>query len=311
MSIRTSQIEKENVKLKESRAIKSAELLGLSRALGFYDKDVQNPDHMAKYFLSFKANILFWVFRVIRKISYDTLERSYPGFYWYSQVRTKHIDAVLKESIAAGLEQFVILGAGFDSRAYRFKDKLKGVRIFEVDFPGTLLCKKQRLTKLYKFLPDYVTYVPIDFNSQSIKDVLFESGYDPNKKTFFIWEGVSYYLPEESVDSVLEFIATNSAYDSSVVFDYVIGSFIKGDYSTYGSQKLAESWEKIEEPGLSGIEDGTTDTFLKERGFNIISDLGPEDLERIYATNKDGKQLGHIFGCMRIAYASVNEYNTK
>ncbi len=292
--------------MKENKAIKSAEIIALTRAIGFYDKDVQNSDHLAKSFLSFKANILFWFLKVLQKICPDTLERSYPGFYWYCQVRTKHIDAVLKESVATGIEQFVILGAGYDSRSYRFKDKLKGVRIFEVDFPGTLFFKKQRLIKLYNSLPDYVTYVPIDFNSQSIKDVLFDSGYDPNKKTFFIWEGVSYYLPIESIDSVFEFIAKNSAPDSLVVFDYVLSSFIKGDYSTYGSQYLAGSWVKLGEPGLSGIEDGATDTFLKERGLNIISDLGPGELERIYAASKDGTQLGRVFGCMRIAYASVN-----
>jgi methyltransferase (TIGR00027 family) len=292
--------------MKEDKAIKSAELLGLTRAIGFYDEGAQNPDHIAKNFLSFKANLLFWFMRVLQKISYNTLERSYPGFYWYCQVRTKHIDAVLEESIAVGIEQFVILGAGYDSRPYRFKDKLKGVRIFELDFPGTLFRKKQQLIKLYNSLPDYVTYVPIDFNSQAIRDVLFNSGYDPEKKTFFIWEGVSYYLPKKSVDSVFEFIARNSAPGSFVVFDYVLSSFIKGDYSTYGSRKLAESWEKIGEPGLSGIEDGATDTFLKERGLNIISDLGAGELERAYAASQDGTQLGRIFGCMRIAYASVN-----
>ncbi len=116
--------------------------------------------------------------------------------------------------------------------------------------------------------------MPIDFNSQSIKDVLFAEGYDPNKKTFFIWEGVTYYLPEDSVNAILEFVAKNSPSNSSIVFDYVLRSFIEGDYSTYGSKKLADGWKKMGEPGLFGIEDAKISSNKCKKGLNVISDLG-------------------------------------
>jgi methyltransferase (TIGR00027 family) len=291
----------------ENKAIKSALVVTLLRALGFYDKDAQNPDYMAIHFLTRKFKFFLWLLRMIQKVGVGKsfLENSTPGFYWYFQVRTKHIDTLLIDSVNSGIEQFVILGAGYDSRPYRFREELKGIQIFEVDYPGTLSVKKQKLVKLYNSLPEYITYVPIDFNSQSIKDILFKNGYDPNKKTFFIWEGVSYYLPQESVDAILKFIANNSPSNSLIAFDYALRSFIEGDYSTYGSKKLAKSWKKAGEPGLSGIENGKTDYFLTERGLSIISDLGPEKLEHIYATGPDGKQMGRIWGCMRIAYASV------
>jgi methyltransferase (TIGR00027 family) len=288
-----------------NKAITSAAIVAAVRALGFYDKDARNPDYMAISFLSRKFKIMVWVLRIVQKIGKGFLERSSPGFYWYFQVRTKHIDAILKKSISSGIGQIVILGAGYDSRPYRFKEKLSGIRIFEVDFPGTLSSKKQKLIELYDSLPEHVTYVPIDFNSQSIQDVLLVNGYDPDMKTFFIWEGVSYYLPEKSVDSILEFVVNNSSSASLIAFDYAIRSFIEGDYSTYGSKKLADTWKKMGEPGLSGIEDGATERFLNERGLSIISDLGSGELEQIYATRKDGKQIGRIWGCMRIVYASV------
>jgi methyltransferase (TIGR00027 family) len=286
-------------------AIASATIVAAVRALGFYDKDARNPDNMAISFLSRKFKFIIWFLRIVQKIGKGFLERSAPGFYWYFQVRTKHIDAILKRSIVSGIDQFVILGAGYDSRPYRFKEKLSGIRIFEVDFPGTLSFKKEKLVELYGSLPEHVTYVPIDFNSQSIKDVLLENGYDPDMKTFFIWEGVSYYLPKKSFDAVLEFVANNSSPASSIAFDYAINSFIEGDYSTYGSKKLADTWKKMGEPGLSGIEDGATDRFLSSRGLTIISDLGSEELEQIYATRPDGRQIGRIWGCMRIVCASV------
>ncbi len=289
----------------ENKAIKSASIVTLIRALGFYHKDAQNPDYMAILFLSRKFKFLLWLLRMIQKVSSGFLENSAPGSYWYFQARTKHIDALLTDSINSGIEQFVILGSGYDSRPYRFREELKGIQTFEVDFPGTLSVKKQKLVQLYNTLPEHITYVPIDFNSQSIKDVLFKNGYDPKKKTFFIWEGVSYYLPQESVDAVLKFVAQNSPSNSLIAFDYALSSFIEGDYRTYGSEKLAKSWENVGEPGLSGIKDGGTDSFLTERGLSVISDLGPEKLEHIYATGPDGQQLGQVWGCMRIAYASV------
>ena len=290
---------------KKNRAVRSATIVTAVRALGFYDKDAQNPDYMAILFLSRKFKIMVWLLRIVQKIGKGYLERSAPGFYWYFQVRTKHLDAILEKTINTGIEQLVILGAGYDSRPYRFKEKLNGIRVFEVDFPGTLSSKKQKLLKLYRSLPNHVRYIPIDFNSQSIKDVLLENGYEADKKTFFIWEGVSYYLSNKSFDAVLEFVAKYSLPNSSIAFDYAIRSFIEGDYSTYGAKKLADTWEKMGEPGLSGIEDGATDRFLRERGLSIISDFGSDTLEKIFATSKNGEQIGRIWGCMRIVYASV------
>lgn len=213
---------------KANKSIRSATVTTAVRALGFYDKDAQNPDYMAISFLSRKFKIIVWILRIV-----------------------------------------------------------------------------QKLVELYGSLPKHVTYIPLDFNSQSIKDVMLESGYKPDKRTFFIWEGVSYYLPNNSFDAVLEFVANNSASTSLITFDYAIRSFIEGDYSTYGSKKLADTWEKMGEPGLSGIRDGSTDRFLNERGLSIISDLGPEELEQIHATNEGGRVPGHIWGCMRIVYATV------
>ena len=87
---------------------------------------------MAKSFLGIKHTLILWYLKAIIKVRRNALERITPGFYCYFQARTKHIDAVLVESINSGIDQLVILGAGYDSRPYRFREKLKGVQIFEV-----------------------------------------------------------------------------------------------------------------------------------------------------------------------------------
>lgn len=302
-STNTPMIEK--LRRSKHKATKSAEVVTAIRAAGALDSDLRGSDYLAKHFLGSKYQFLYRIVRLVYPVFKWIFELRIPGAFWYFQVRTKHIDVVLARAINDGIEQFVILGAGYDSRPYRFYEQLKGISIFEVDLPGTQRRKKEQLNKLYGSLPDHVSYIPIDFNSQSIEGVLIDSDYDPMKKTFFIWEGVSFYLPEDSVNNVLGFVKKYSCSGSSIVFDYTLRSLIDGDYRTYGSKILVEQWKKMGEPGVFGIEDGATERFLHERGFEVISDLGPEELERLYVTGKDGKQKGRMWGCMRIAYALI------
>ena len=225
--------------------------------------------------------------------------------YCFVNARTKHIDATLTEALNSGIEQFVILAAGNDSRPYRFREELSGIRIFELDFPGTQKQKKDMLSKLFKTVPDHVTYVPIDFNSQPLKEVLEAEDYDYGKKTFFTWEGCANYLPKTVVNSVLEFAAKNSPAGSSIVFDYVTRSFAERDYSAYGAKRYAKAFERMGEPCLSGIEDGEVDTYLRERGLSVVSILGPADLEARYLRKLNGTLQGRLPGFFRVAYAEV------
>jgi len=90
---------------------------------------------------------------------------TYAAFF-YVNARTHYIDAALKKAAADGATQAVILGAGFDSRAYRFRASHPQVRFFEVDLPATIEAKKKRVAEALGALPDYVRYAPIDFDTQ-------------------------------------------------------------------------------------------------------------------------------------------------
>ena len=93
-------------------------------------------------------------------------------------VRERHIDEYLKTCLAHGVQQVVILGAGYDARAYRFDEFKRGVKVFEVDHPATQQAKLKKLAKIFGGVPQYVTYVPIDFNTQTLEQRLRECGYD-------------------------------------------------------------------------------------------------------------------------------------
>ena len=136
-------------------------------------------------------------------------------------VRKRHIDEYLKTQIEAGIQQLVILGAGYDARAYRFDALKNGIKVFEVDHPASQKDKLKKLTKIFGQIPEHVTYVAIDFNEQELANRLFECGYSKDLKTLFIWQGVTQYLTPAAVDDTLRFITENSRKGSAVIFDYV------------------------------------------------------------------------------------------
>jgi methyltransferase (TIGR00027 family) len=133
------------------------------------------------------------------------------------------MDDYLGACLRAGIEQLVILGAGLDSRAYRIEGLKGQVRVFEVDHPATQAAKLAKLTKLFGALPAHVTYVPIDFDAETLEK-LFDFGYSRQHKTLFIWEGVVHYLTAEAVDQTLSFVSKHSGAGSSIIFDYVYTS---------------------------------------------------------------------------------------
>lgn len=148
-----------------------------------------------------------------------------PGFHEFFLARTRYIDDILKKCITDGLEQLVILGAGYDSRAYRFEE-LNNIRVFEVDHPATQSVKKQKLHEIFRMLPDHVTYVPADFHKNNLQSCLSKNGYDRHLTTLFIWEGVTMYIEAEAVDETLLFISKNTGKGSSVIFDYTYNEVI-------------------------------------------------------------------------------------
>jgi len=194
-----------------------------------------------------------------------------PGFHEFFLARTRYIDDFLLESIGNGLEQLVVLGAGYDSRAYRFDELKSKVKIFEVDHPATQNVKKEKLKEIFKKLPAHVTYVPVDFQKENLGSSLARNGYDNRLRTLFIWEGVTMYIDSESVDKTLLFISKNSGQGSSVIFDYTYPEVIDGTYERVEAKGWLKIAEKSNEPLLFGLQNNHVEQFLAERGFGNIA----------------------------------------
>ena len=213
-------------------------------------------------------------------------------------VRTRYIDAVVEEALKAGATQIVILGAGLDSRAYRFAGVGSGVRAFELDLPQTQRYKKQRVTELLGSLPANVTYVPIDFARQDLKEVLTRSGYDAGKKTIFVWEGVTMYIPEAAVDATLRFVATTASSGSQIVFDGFTESRIKNPSPE--AKTLDARVAAVGEPFVFGFPENR-EAFVAKRGLVVLSDVAIGDIAPRYLPKGNGFTLAGVNRLLKAA----------
>src|SRR5580704_8862973 len=198
-------------------------MVAAGRALGAREPDpsMRNPDSLAEKLLGPDELALIQEHAVGRALSNPEVAVGYEamGTAIMMLVRTKFIDEKLRQALAAGARQYVILGAGFDTRAYRFKDLLKDVKVFEVDSEATQTYKRKRAEATIGPPPQNLTHVSIDFNRDQLMESLVRAGFDAAVKTFFTWEGVSMYVAEEGVRATLSMIAT-TAPGSTLVMDY-------------------------------------------------------------------------------------------
>jgi methyltransferase (TIGR00027 family) len=212
-------------------------------------------------------------------------------------VRTRFIDDQLRSAFAAGADQVVILGAGFDTRAYRFADLLQGKSVFELDFPSTQQIKKRRLAEAGIRVPAGVTFAEIDFKRDSLPEVLRAAGYDKTRRTFFIWEGVSMYLTESAVRETLLAISRNSAPGSVVVMDFAGQSMIEflQRFPSLSQHDYTTRWG---EPWIFGLPDGHERQFFRDCGLQLKETLSFFDSKAVqpYLQRSDGTSLGNIRG---------------
>ncbi len=235
-----------------------------------------------------------------------TIKEKYfvPGVYEYVIARTKIFDHFFKEALDEKVDQIVFLGAGYDSRSYRFREKLGTTKVFELDIQFTQNHKKQCLSNADINIPDQVSFVPINFNTESIADALLSTDFDKNKKTFFIWEGVTFYLSAEAVDATLEFVNSNSKSGSYIAFDYT--ALWPGIMDAYGVKELIDfnSENQSGESGVSfSLNEDLISTFLMDRGFEISEYMIPGEIEKSCLTIKDETLFGHVTGSFRIVKA--------
>ena len=200
----------------KGRPSKTSVYVAAGRAIGAREPDpsVRNPDSLAERLLGSPAGLGVdhpAVHALGQDYAKAIQDKEVLGSVIMMMIRTRFIDDCLRRAIEAGATQVVILGAGFDTRAYRLTDLLKDTTIFEVDRPQTQEVKKRRVAEALGGAPPNVAYVPIDFQHDNLGEVLARHGHDPACRTCFIWEGVTMYLPAAAVRATLEFVGPHAS----------------------------------------------------------------------------------------------------
>ncbi|HUH66494.1 MAG TPA: class I SAM-dependent methyltransferase [Syntrophales bacterium] len=265
----------------------TAEIMAFHRATEMLRPEDERvcQDPFAVKFLSQEWAEIFTERQRLTALAIESAKK-FPGINGAVVARARFIDEIVLQYVEEGLAQIAILGAGYDSRAYRIQEIKENVTVFEVDDPSTQEIKIERLIKIFGEKPGHVRFVPIDFVSDDLKTRLMEHAYDPQKRTLFIMEGLIFYLPAQVIDRIFTFIAKHGGFSGAVVFDYLPPSVINGTSDRTEVQNFRKDLENYGEYLRFGLESNELATFLMQRGFELKKNINAPDLRAKYFPGK-------------------------
>jgi methyltransferase (TIGR00027 family) len=184
---------------------------------------------------------------------------------------------------------------------------MQTTRVLEVDAPPTQQRKRACLQQVHISIPPHVSFVPVDFETDNLREVLTAAGLDRASRTLFIWEGVSYYLSAAAVDNILACIITLASVGSSLAFDYAaISTEVLGDTGVQDFRKLMQA-RHADEPTRFYLRTGAIGAFLSERGFHIIEHLTAADMTKRYLAPQRYADSGQVSPLFCLVHARVVE----
>jgi methyltransferase (TIGR00027 family) len=271
--------------LEPRRSSFSAEVVALARALESSGAEGGKlfEDPLARSFLSPRLSALLHLLRlpVLGAVLLGIADRITPGARGFPVARTRYIDDALIADLGNGLDQVAILGAGFDSRAYRIAG-IEQTRVFEVDHPDTQARKRECLGRVLGEMPTHVRFVPIDFDGEALGEAMSASGFRRDRRTFFILEGVTEYLSDRTADMIFRYIAGAAKRGSKVAFTYIDRGALDGTRQFPGSRALLAHNLRGREPFTFGFDPSELGGYLADRGLELIEDVAGAEFEARY-----------------------------
>lgn len=204
--------------------------------------------------------------------------------------RSRLAEDELARGYRQGVRQYLVLGAGLDTFAYR--NPYADLKVFEVDHPSTQAWKREQLRNSQIEPPASLTFVPVDFETQSLAARLTEAGFRMDLPVVVSWLGVSMYLTRDAVMGTLQLVARRCALGSSIVFDYLPTLESLDPLERPAHLLMAESVARIGEPWISRFDTQAFVTELRELGFSRAQSLGTTELNaRYFADRSDGFRI--------------------
>lgn len=237
---------------------------------------------------AFRENLDATLAQIAAKAGADAAQKSFRAARSSMLARSRYTEDALSHAMARGIRRYVILGAGLDSFAWRRPDLATTVEVFEIDHPASQRWKQQRLRELGLDQPSNLSFLPIDFERQTLLEGLRDGGYPLGEPAFISWLGVTQYLTREAVLGILKQVATLGA-GTEISFTFIVPQalWIGDDHGMFpiATASAAASGE----PWISFFEPGELTSRLQELGFTHVAHFSPHDANALYfAGRSDG-----------------------
>ena len=224
--------------------------------------------------------------RLLAWFMVDILLRALKPLIMAPIVRAKFCEDRVEQSTAEGIQQYVIIGAGYDSFAMRRTDLANKLTVFELDQTATQQEKRLRMKESGIPEPENVRFISADLNKEDIFEVLVQSGFDTSKPAIFSWFGVTYYLPLNTVKKTLRKVAEKAAPGSELLFDYLTELSCTPEKWRKNQTKLAHSVAAKGEPLITGLDPDQIEPFVRECGFIEVENPQISEIERRYFSDR-------------------------
>jgi len=216
--------------------------------------------------------------------------------------RSKYAEDELGKAVQAGVKQYVVLGAGLDTFAYRHPNVEDGLHVYEVDHPATQDWKKSLLRNASIVVPESMIFVAVDFETKALADGLRDAGFRFDQPAYFSWLGVTLYLTYDAIFETLRFVASLPK-GSAITFDYGLQRSLLNPIELAVNEYFSQSIAEQGEPWLSFFEPDRIRDDVRKLGYADVEDIGPDELNaRYFARRKDGLRTG---GGVRLMCARI------
>ena len=217
-------------------------------------------------------------------------------------VRSRFAEDELQRAVQDGITQYVVLGAGLDTFAYRNVYETQGLRVFEVDHPSTQQWKRTLLANAAIRIPDSLTFVPVDFEHTKLRDGLARSSFRFDQPAFFSWLGVMVYLTDDAIFDTFGFIATLPR-GTGIVFDYSLKASLLAPIDRGIREVNGDTVTKLGEPWVSFFDPVELTARLRQTGFSRVDDWPLAALTKRFLADR-GRRLP-LSGTSQLMYAEV------
>lgn len=272
--------------MKDGTASRTADIAAATRAR--HDLRAAQPVFVDPFAIELTAPL--WR-RIVRTrfldwLIFDLLLRSLSPIGTQIILRSRYAEDVLQQALAAGVDQYVIVGAGFDSFVLRRPDLESRLRVFEIDHPATQAVKRERIALLTAETPSNLEYVGVDFERETVGDGLARSGFRRERSAFFSWLGTTPYLSNAATLATLRSISTATTTGSQIVFDYLAPVQALAADDAQIVEQLKRFTARRGEPLIGEFDPDLIAGELRGVGFELIENVSGAEQARRYLANR-------------------------